>query len=159
MEHLSIKLPIVYFAGIVNVLPIGNQQTDIAATACCIRQWVRIVGRCHKRGKTWTVFLRTSINGAPVHLAFRERLLQSGMLAGTDSVQFVKVHQQIVGQCHLLVELVRKVQMVEIILAQFDGQQAMEESGLATALRTNQRGHTFVAVQGVHLQPVGHSRQ
>ena len=48
--------------------------------------------------------------------------------------------------------------MVQIILAQLRWQQAMEESGLAAALSANQRGHALVAMQGIHLQPVGHSR-
>ena len=36
----------------------------------------------------------------------RQGLLQRSMLAGADGFQLVKVHQQVVGQRHLLVELV-----------------------------------------------------
>ena len=80
------------------------------------------------------------------------------MLRGTDGIQLVEVHQQIVGQRHLLVELVREVQVVKIVLAQMLGQQAAQEGGLATALTAYERGHTLVAVQRVKLQPVGNGR-
>ena len=80
------------------------------------------------------------------------------MLTGTYGVELIKVHKQVVGQRHLLVELVREVQVVQEILLQMLGQQATEERGLATTLRTNQRGHHLIAVQRVHLKPVGHHR-
>ena len=48
--------------------------------------------------------------------------------------------------------------MVQIVASQMWRQQAHEEGGLATSLRSNQRWHTFVAVNSVHLHPMGHSR-
>ena len=38
------------------------------------------------------------------------------MLAGTDGIQFIEVHQEIVRQRHLLIEFVRQVQMSFIFL-------------------------------------------
>ena len=80
------------------------------------------------------------------------------MLTGADGIQLIEVHQQIVRQRHLLVELVREVQVVQIILTQCRWQQAMEEGGLAASLSANQRGYALIAVKRIHLQPVGHSR-
>ena len=81
------------------------------------------------------------------------------MLRGSDGLELVEVHNQVVRQRHFLVELVRQVQVVEIVLTQFWRQQAVEESGLATALCSDQRRHALIAVQRVHLQPMGHGRQ
>ena len=81
------------------------------------------------------------------------------MLAGVDGIQFVEVHQKIVRQGHLLIELIRQVQVVEIILAQLRWQQAMKEGSFATTLSTNQCWYAFITMKGVHLEPVGHSRQ
>ena len=117
-----------------------------------------IVGGSHKRGESWTIILGTAIDGASIHFALRERLLQGRLLTGTDRLQLVEVHQQIVRQRHLLVELIRQVQMIEEIQAQVRRKQTLHEGRLTTTLRTNQRGHTLVAVKRVHLKPVGHSR-
>ena len=99
-----------------------------------------------------------TIDGASVHLTLRERLLQSRMLAGTDGIQLIEVHNEVVRQGHLLVELVREVQMVQEIHTQFWRQQTGHKGGLSTALSTNQRRHTLIAMKRVHLKPVGHSR-
>ena len=80
------------------------------------------------------------------------------MLAGADGFQLIQVHQQIVAQRHLLVELVREVQVIQVVLAQVLRQQSTQERRLATTLGTNQRGHALVAVVCVQLQPVGHRR-
>ena len=78
------------------------------------------------------------------------------MLRAADGIELIKVHQQIVRQRHLLIKLIRKVQVIQIILAQRWWQQPMEIGGLATALSTNQRRHALIAVKLVHLKPVGH---
>ena len=119
---------------------------------------MRIVGRGHKRGIAGTVFLSGAIDGTTIHLADRQRLLQRRLLAGTDGFELIEVHQQIVSQCHFFVKLVREIQMIHVVLSQVMRQQATQKSGLATTLTANQRGHTLVAVQGVHLSPVSHSR-
>ena len=56
------------------------------------------------------------------------------MLTGADGLQLIQIDQQVVGQCHLFIELVRQIQMVQIVLAQMQGQQAVSEGGLATSL-------------------------
>ena len=48
--------------------------------------------------------------------------------------------------------------MVQIVLTQAGRQQAAHEGGLAAALRANQRRYTLIAVQHIHLHPVGNSR-
>ena len=48
--------------------------------------------------------------------------------------------------------------MVQIVLSQSGRQQPHQEGGLAASLSTDERRHTFIAVDGVHLQPVGHNR-
>ena len=48
--------------------------------------------------------------------------------------------------------------MVKEILPQMRRQQALYEGGLTTTLCSYERGHTLVAMQRVHLQPVGHCR-
>ena len=80
------------------------------------------------------------------------------MLAGTDGIKFVETHQEVVSKSHFLIELIRQVEMVQEILPQRHGQQTLEERCLTTALCANQRRHTFIAVQGVHLQPMGNGR-
>ena len=48
--------------------------------------------------------------------------------------------------------------MVQIILAQFRGQQSAHKGGLTTALSANECRHALVAVQHIHLAPMRHSR-
>ena len=79
------------------------------------------------------------------------------MLAGADSLQFIEAYQEVVRQRHFLIELVREVQVVQEILAQMRRQQTLEEGGLSAALSSNERRHNLIAVQGVHLQPMGHT--
>ena len=158
IDNLGIELVVVNLARVVDKLPVGNGHADVAAGARLVLQRMRIVGRCHERGITRTVFLRGTVDGTSVDLRLRECLLQRTLLRGTDGVELVEVYQQVVRQRHLLVELVREVQVVKIVLAQVVRQQAVEERGLTTALGTNERRYTLVAVQRVHLQPVGHSR-
>ena len=158
IEHLGIELLVVNLACVVDELPLRNLQTDIATIARSICQGMRIVGGSHKRGIARSVFLRGTIDGSSIYLAFRKRLLQRGMLTGADSLQLIQTYQQIVGQRHLLVKLVRQVQVVQEILAQMLGQQSFKEGGLAAALISNERRHYFVAVKSVHLKPMGHSR-
>ena len=80
-----------------------------------------IVGGRHKRGIAGTVILSLAKDGASVHLILRQGLFQGRMLTGADSLEFVKVHQQIVGQRHFLIELVRQVQVVKIVLTKLKG--------------------------------------
>ena len=117
-----------------------------------------IVRGCHEGGEARAVFLRTAIDGTAVDLTLRESLLQRRMLTGTDSLQFIEVDQEVVCQRHLLVKLVGEVHVVKEVLTQMRREQAHDKGGLATPLRTNQRGNALVAMQGVHLEPVGYHR-
>ncbi len=81
------------------------------------------------------------------------------MLAGTDGFQLVEVHQQVIRQRHLLVELVREVEMIQIIAAKVRRQHPTHKRRLATTLRTDQGRHTLVSMQRVHLEPVGNRRE
>ena len=116
-----------------------------------------IVGRSHKRGIARSVFLGGTIDGASVHLALAQRLLQRSVLTGRDGIQLIDVHQQVVGKGHLLIELVRQVQMIQIVRTQMWRQQAHKERCLATTLSANQRRHALITMNGVHLKPVSHS--
>ena len=118
MEHLGVELVVVDVARVVDILTLRNRQADIATTARSVCQRMRIVRRCRERCIAGAVLLSGAIDGATVHLRLRERLLQGRMLSGADSIQLVEVHQQVVRQRHLLVELVREVQVVQMILAQ-----------------------------------------
>ena len=73
------------------------------------------------------------------------------MLTGTNGIELVEIDNQVVGKCHLLVELIRKVQMIEVILSQMWRKQPTKEGCLSTALCSNQRWYTFVAVQQIQL--------
>ena len=117
-----------------------------------------VVGRGHERGITGTIFLGSSEDRTTVHLTNRQCLLQRSLLRRTDGLEFVEVDEEVVGQRHLLVELVREVQMAEEVLSQMGRQEATHEDGLSTALLTNQRWHTLIAVQHVHLEPMGYGR-
>ena len=77
------------------------------------------------------------------------------MLGGTDGFKFIEVHDEIVCQCHLLVELVREVQVVEIILTHLRRKQPSHEGGLTTALGSDEGRHTLIAVKHVQLEPMG----
>ena len=77
-----------------------------------------IVGGGYERRESWAILLSTSKNGATIHLADRQCLLQRRLLGRADGIELVEVDEEIVRQRHLLVELVRQVQMVEIILTQ-----------------------------------------
>ena len=48
--------------------------------------------------------------------------------------------------------------MVEIILTQLRGQQSTHKGGLTTTLSAYKRRYTLIAVQHIHLQPMGHGR-
>ena len=58
------------------------------------------------------------------------------MLTRLDGIQLVQVHQQIVGQSHLLVILVRKVDVVHVVHPQTLWKHTSQEGRLATSLRT-----------------------
>ena len=96
-----------------------------------------IVRGGRKRCIAGTVILRVTIDLASVDLVLREQLLQGRMLGGTHGIQLIEVHQQVVGQGHLLIELVREVQVVQIVLAKRQGKEATQEGGLTTALGTD----------------------
>ena len=119
---------------------------------------MRIVRRGHERGIAGPVLLTASENGSSVHLALRQRLLKRRMLTRSYRIQLIQVHQQIVRQRHLLVELVRQVQVVEVVLPEMRRKDPCHERCLTAALGTDQRGHALVSVNRIHLQPVGHSR-
>ena len=55
MNHLSIQLLVVNLTRIVDIQPLGNLQADVSAAARWVRQRMRIVCGCHKRGKARTV--------------------------------------------------------------------------------------------------------
>ena len=117
-----------------------------------------IVGGSHKRGKSGTILLGTPEYRASIHLADRQRLLQRCLLGRADGFQLVEVDQEIVRQSHLLIKLVRQIQMVEVILTQMLRQQTTHEGGLSATLTSDERRHTLITMKHVHLQPVGHSR-
>ena len=48
--------------------------------------------------------------------------------------------------------------MIHVVLSQPRWQEAAQEGRLPASLRPDEHGHALVAVQGVHLQPVGNSR-
>ena len=48
--------------------------------------------------------------------------------------------------------------MVEIVLTQVYRQQSTHESSLSATLSSNERRHTLVSMQHIHLQPVGNGR-
>ena len=116
-----------------------------------------IVRRSHKRGITGSIFLSSTINGTTVHLVPRQGLLQRGMLRGANGLQLIQIHQQVVGQGHLLIKPVGKVNGVLIILLQMPRQQATEEGGLTTTLGSDERRHHLISMKAVHLQPMGYS--
>ena len=84
---------------------------------------MRIVRGSYERGIAQAVFLGSSEDRATIHLTLRNGLLQHRLLTGTNGLQLVEVHQQVVGQSHLLVELVRQVKVIQVILAQMRRQQ------------------------------------
>ena len=112
VEHLGVELIIVDVSRVVDVLTFRNRHADVATRARGVCQRMRIVCSGYERRIARTVFLRGTIDGASVHLRLRQRLFQLCMLAGTDGFQLVQVDQQVVAQRHLLVELVREVQVV-----------------------------------------------
>ena len=57
VQHLGIQLLVVNVTRIVNQLPIGNSQADVATASCSIRQRVRIVGSRDKGSIAGTVVL------------------------------------------------------------------------------------------------------
>lgn len=79
------------------------------------------------------------------------------MLTGTDGIELIEVYQEIVRQRHLLIELVRKVEVVEVVLTQLERKESTHKSGLSAALRSDQSGHAFIAMERIHLQPMGHN--
>ena len=58
------------------------------------------------------------------------------MLRRPDRFEFIEVYQQIVRQRHLLIELIRQIEVIQIILTKLWRQQTMIEGGLTTSLRT-----------------------
>jgi len=57
VQHLGIQLLVVNVTRIVNQLPIGNSQADVATASYSIRQRVRIVGSRDKGSIAGTVVL------------------------------------------------------------------------------------------------------
>ena len=158
IDHLRIKLIIIDVASVVNHLTIRNKDTDISTRASGILQRMTVVCRSHERSESRAILLHLSENRATIHLADRQCLLQRRLLGRTDGIELVEIHEEIVRQRHLFVELIRQIQMVEIILTQVYRQQSTHESGLSATLSPNQRRHALVAVQHIQLQPEGNGR-
>ena len=91
MFHLGIELAIVDLASVVDHLSVRNQDTDVATRACTILQRMTVVGGCHERGESRPILLGASEDRTSVHLADRQRLLQRGLLRGTDGIELVEV--------------------------------------------------------------------
>ena len=158
VEHLSVELFIVNGREVVDDGTGSNLDAQETARARGVMQGMQVVRRGHERGVALTVGLRATIDGTPVHTYLRQQLLKLCLLRTAHLIELVDVHQQVVRQRHLLVELIAQVHMVEEVLAQLFGQQQAAEGALAATLCANQRGHHLIAVQRIHLQPVSHHR-
>ena len=139
-------------------MSVRDTYADVSTATRRVSQRMRIVGGCHKRCKSRTILLGATKDRATVHLAYRQRLLQLGVLLNTDGLELIQIHEEIIRQSHLLVELVAQVQMVHIKLSQLQGQQSTHKGGLTTTLITNKRRHTFIAMKHIHQLPMSHSR-
>ena len=154
--QLGIELAVVDGRFVVYELPLGNFDAEEASAAGGVVQGMAVVGGRHEAGVAQAVLLRLAVDGASVDAALGEELLELCLLAASHLIQLVDVHEQVVGQRHLLVELVGEVHVVQEVHAQLLGQQPSAEGGLAASLPSDEGGHHLVAVEAVLLHPVGH---
>ena len=61
--------------------------------------------------------LSASEDRTSVHGVLRERLLQSRLLSSFDLIQLVEHHQEVVRECHVAIEAVTQIQVIQEILA------------------------------------------
>ena len=76
-----------------------------------------VVGGGYERGITLTLVDGLAVDSATVDLHLRKCLFQLCHLTCLVLVNLVKTDEQTSAQCHFLVELVGKVEVVEIVLA------------------------------------------
>ena len=154
--QLCIELSVVDGRFVVYELSLGNLNAEEASAAGGVVQGVAVVGGAHEAGVAPAVLLSVTVDGSAVDATLGEELLELCLLAASHLIQLVDVHEQVVGQRHLLVELVGEVHVVEEVHAQLLGQQQPAESGLAASLPSDEGGHHLVAVEAVLLHPVSH---
>ena len=158
VQQLGIKLGVIDWRSVVDELSLLHFQADIAATACRVAKRMLIVG-CGKETRIATaIFLRLTEDRTAINLNLRERLLQLALLSRSHVGKLVNVDKQVVGERHLAVKLIAKIDVIHEVAAQMFWQQADSKRALAASLLTNQYWHTFIAVQHVDAQPMCHGR-
>ena len=85
-------------------------------------------------------------------------MLELALLRSSHVGELVDIDKEIVGECHLGIKLIAKVDVVEEILAKFLRQQANGKGTLSAPLLTDEDRHRLIAMQHIHLQPMSHSR-
>ena len=101
--------------------------------------------------KAEAVLLCLAVDDTSVDLTLRQCLLQRCMLRGTYGIELVEVDEEVVGECHLLVELVREVDVIKVIHPQMFWQQTCHEGRFTTALCADECRHRLVGMKHVHL--------
>ena len=121
IENLGIELSVVDGRTIVDEFAGWYSDADVSAASRGVAERMLIVGGRQERGVSRTVFLALSEDRATVHLHLGEGLLELALLRRSHVSQLVDVDEEVVGKCHVRVELVGKVDVVEEVLAQHFG--------------------------------------
>ena len=158
LPSLRIELVVIDDRGVVCITTGRDVNTDVAATSRRVAERMLVVGGCQEGGITRTISLRLAKDGTTVHLHLGEYLLELTLLGWSHVGKLIYVDIEVVGEGHLGIKLVGEVDVVEEILTQMLWQEAVGKGALAAPLLTDVHRHYLIAVQCIHLEPVGHRR-
>ena len=155
MHNLCIELGIIYDRIIVYICPCWDVKTEVTTASRRVAKRMLIVGGCQERSIPWAVFLAFAEDRSAIDLHFGENLFELALLARSHVGELVDVDIEVVCECHFCVKLVAEVDVVEEVHAESFGQESYGEGTLAATLLSDEYRHRLVAMEHVHLEPVG----
>ena len=108
-----------------------------------------IVGSRQERGVTRTVSLALAKDRATIYLHLGEGLLQLALLRRSHVSQLIYIDKEIMGERHLRVKLIAKIDMIEEVASQLLWQETIGKGTLATTLLTNENRCHLIAMEHI----------
>ena len=85
-----------------------------------------------------------------IDICLCDDVLQGSLLALSVAVKLIKIHKTAVGECHVCVVLVDKIDVIEIVHLELFGKELLDERALSTALITYEHHDELIAIDAFH---------
>ena len=85
-----------------------------------------------------------------IDICLCDDVLQGSLLALSVAVKLIKVNKTAVGESHVCVVLVDKIDMIEIVHLELFGKEFLDERALSTALITYEHHDELIAIDAFH---------